>query len=127
MTFVKGQSGNPAGRPLGARNRKTLLLDGMLEDESVEMVQRLIEQAHAGDAAALRVCLDRILPRGQDRPVAAPRPLRRPQPLQQALLLGLGPEGHGRAAELAQHLAEPVVGPAQAVLGLKPKAKSRWL
>jgi len=52
--------------------------------------------------------------------VAAARPLGLSQPVQQALLLGLRPEGYGRAPEGPQHPAEPVVGPAQAVLGCQP-------
>src|SRR2546421_3278842 len=69
MTFVKGQSGNPAGRPPGALNKKTLLLEAMLAADSPDLVQKLIEKAMAGDNKALRLCLDRLLPRGRDRPV----------------------------------------------------------
>ena len=30
MPFVKGESGNPGGRPLGARNKATVALETML-------------------------------------------------------------------------------------------------
>ena len=32
--FEKGQSGNPAGRPAGSRNKATLLLDKLTDDEA---------------------------------------------------------------------------------------------
>ena len=31
MPFQKGQSGNPAGRPRGSRNRSTILFENLLE------------------------------------------------------------------------------------------------
>ena len=31
--FQKGVSGNPAGRPLGSRNRASLLMESLLEED----------------------------------------------------------------------------------------------
>jgi hypothetical protein len=69
MPFVKGQSGNPAGRPLGARNKETLAIEARLEARAAEIVDVAIGRAVRGDTPALRMCLDRILPRRRDRPV----------------------------------------------------------
>jgi hypothetical protein len=74
MPFEKGESGNPAGRPLGSRNRKTLLLEAMLEGEAEQLARRLIEKAMQGDSASLRHLLDRVMPGWRDRPVAFPLP-----------------------------------------------------
>jgi hypothetical protein len=69
MPFVKGQSGNPGGRPLGARNKQTLAIEALLEASAEEMVDLAVERARAGSSSALRICIDRILPRVRDRPV----------------------------------------------------------
>src|SRR5437763_14323105 len=47
----------------------------MLEERGAELIQHVLARAEAGDMAALRLCLDRALPRGRDRPVrfALPR------------------------------------------------------
>ncbi len=74
MTFVKGESGNPAGRPIGSRNRKALIIEGLLEGDAEGITQRAIELALRGDPTALRLCLERIYPRGRDRPVPFPLP-----------------------------------------------------
>lgn len=68
--FRKGQSGNPAGKPKGARNRTTLAAEALLDGEADALTRKAIERALEGDAVALRLCLDRILPARKDRPVS---------------------------------------------------------
>jgi hypothetical protein len=70
MTFQIGQSGNPAGRPKGARGKATILAEGLLDGEAQDIIRAAVDLAKAGDVAAIRVCLDRIAPRKRDRPVA---------------------------------------------------------
>jgi len=60
--FVKGQSGNPRGRPVGRRNNKTLAAAVLLEGESEALTRKAVELALAGDPTALRLCIERILP-----------------------------------------------------------------
>jgi hypothetical protein len=67
--FAKGVSGNPAGRPPGARNRVTLAVEALLEGEAEALTRKAIERALEGDGQALRLCLDRIAPPRRDRPV----------------------------------------------------------
>jgi hypothetical protein len=74
MPFVTGESGNPAGRPPGARNKKTLLIEAMLDAEAEGLTRRVIAKALEGDTGALRLCLDRLRPRGGDRPIPFPLP-----------------------------------------------------
>ena len=68
--FAKGQSGNPAGRPRGSRNATTLALESLLDGQADALTQKAVELALAGDMAALRLCMDRILPARRDRPVS---------------------------------------------------------
>src|SRR5262249_26267150 len=65
--FEPGQSGNPSGRPKGSRNKATALAEKLLDGESEAVLRKLLEMALAGDSAALRLCLDRILPPRRDR------------------------------------------------------------
>jgi Family of unknown function (DUF5681) len=69
MTFQSGQSGNPAGRPKGARGKATILAEGMFDGEAQEVIRAAIDLAKSGDVSVIRVCLDRIAPRKRDRPV----------------------------------------------------------
>ena len=66
--FTKGQSGNPAGKPKGARHRATLAAEALLDGEAEALTRKAIELALAGDPIALRLCLDRILPPRRERP-----------------------------------------------------------
>jgi hypothetical protein len=69
MTFKKGQSGNPAGKPPGSRNKATLLIEQLLDDDAKKIAEKAIELAKSGDSTALRLCLDRIAPARKDRHV----------------------------------------------------------
>jgi len=65
----KGQSGNPAGRPVGARNKATLAVQALLDGEAEALSRKAVELALQGDLAAIRLCLERILPPRKDAPV----------------------------------------------------------
>lgn len=67
--FKPGKSGNPEGRPKGSRNATTLALETLLDGQATALTQTAIDLALTGDMAALRLCLDRILPARKDRPV----------------------------------------------------------
>lgn len=67
--FVKGQSGNPAGRPRGSRNKASLLAEALLEDETEGIIRKLAELARAGDMTALRLCLERLILPLKERPM----------------------------------------------------------
>lgn len=62
MPFQKGQSGNPAGRPRGSRNQSALLLENVLVGDAEAIARRAIDLAKDGDVAAIRMCMDRLLP-----------------------------------------------------------------
>ena len=61
--FPKGHSGNPAGRPFGSRNKSTIAAQELLAGEAEALTRKAIEAALAGDPTAMRLCLERILPR----------------------------------------------------------------
>lgn len=67
--FAKGTSGNPSGKPKGARHRSTLAAEALLEGEAEALTRKAVELALAGDTVALRLCLDRLVPPRRDRPV----------------------------------------------------------
>jgi hypothetical protein len=68
--FERGKSGNPKGRPKGARNQATVLAEALLDGEANAITRKLIERALEGDTTALRLCLERLLPPRRGRPVA---------------------------------------------------------
>jgi Family of unknown function (DUF5681) len=70
MPFEKGESGNPAGRPRGSRNRATLLMEGLLADDAEAIGRKAIAMAKQGDMAAIRLCMDRLAPVRKGEPVA---------------------------------------------------------
>jgi len=67
MKFDKGQSGNPAGRPPGSRNKATILAEAMFQGEAETIIRMAIDKAKEGDITAIRLCLERVFPRPRDR------------------------------------------------------------
>ena len=67
MPFEPGQSGNPAGKAKGTRNKVTLAIEALLDGEAEALTRKAIELAKGGDLAALRLCLDRLAPPRKDR------------------------------------------------------------
>ena len=67
--FKPGQSGNPSGKPKGARNKTTVAMEKLLDDDAATITSKAIELAKNGDLTALRLCLERIIPPRKDRPV----------------------------------------------------------
>jgi len=67
--FKKGQSGNPAGKPIGARHKTTLAIQALLDGEAEEIARRAVEAAKGGDMTAIRLVLERVLPARKDSPV----------------------------------------------------------
>ena len=72
--FKKGQSGNPAGRPPGSRNKTTIASQNLLDGEAEAITRKAIRMAKNGDTLALRLCLDRIYPKPKESRIKAPLP-----------------------------------------------------
>ena len=72
--FKPGQSGNPSGRPKGARNKSTVAAEALLDGESEALTRRCIDLAMEGDSTALRLCLSRILPVKRENPISLDMP-----------------------------------------------------
>jgi uncharacterized protein DUF5681 len=66
--FEKGESGNPAGRPKGSRNRASLIRDALIDGASERLLQKALEKADGGDSRMLELFLKPIL--RQERPVS---------------------------------------------------------
>ena len=72
MPFVKGKSGNPAGRPPGIVSQ--MKLRESIAKDIPEILAAMVEQAKAGDTQAARLLLDRTLPaiKPTDTPIVLP-------------------------------------------------------
>ena len=57
------------GRKPGSRNRTTLAALNLLDGEAERLSRRAVELALAGDVAALKLCLDKVVPPRRDRPI----------------------------------------------------------
>ena len=61
MGWAKGVSGNPAGRKKGIPDRRTQARELFAEHKD-GLIATAIRLAMGGDATALRLCLDRVVP-----------------------------------------------------------------
>ena len=62
-----GQSGNPAGRPKGSRNRASLAVEELLAGDAEAIARTLIDLAKTGHMGALRLCIQRLSPAPRHR------------------------------------------------------------
>jgi hypothetical protein len=77
--FPKGRSGNPRGKPKGARHKTTLLAEKLMQNDAENIVNAVLTAARAGDMTAARIVLDRIAPARRDNPVTFALPkIKRP-------------------------------------------------
>jgi hypothetical protein len=60
---------NPAGWRRGSRNKATLAAASLLDGEALGLTRQAVEAALAGDMSAMKLCLERVLPRCHERPV----------------------------------------------------------
>jgi len=67
--FRKGTSGNPAGKPRGARHKTTLAVEGLMGQYAHQVTARMVKRAVDGDVGAARLILDRIAPVRRGRAV----------------------------------------------------------
>jgi uncharacterized protein DUF5681 len=70
--WQKGQSGNPAGRRKGSKNRATLWAEAMVEGELEAVIGAVLERAKEGDAVAQRFCVARLMPAARERRLTLP-------------------------------------------------------
>lgn len=60
--FKSGESGNLKGRPKGSLNCRTQLIK-LIEPHAEQLAAKLIELALSGDISALRLCIERLIPK----------------------------------------------------------------
>ena len=65
--FQPGVSGNPSGRPKGALNKTTIILQQLIDGEGELVVKKALELAKGGDGTALRLIMDRLIPPRKDK------------------------------------------------------------
>jgi hypothetical protein len=63
--FVQGN----LGKPRGARNKSTVMLEKMMQDDGADVMRAVLAAAKSGDVAAARMIMERLLPPHKDRPV----------------------------------------------------------
>ena len=68
MTFKRGKSGNPQGRPKGIISRRGQL-SKLLEPHAEALINKAVELAKAGDINALRLCLERLIPKPREESI----------------------------------------------------------
>jgi Family of unknown function (DUF5681) len=110
--FEPGQSGNPAGRLRGSRNRATRFAQALLDNDLEALVTKAIARALEGDALALKLCVERILsPQRQTRVSFEMPPLATAEDAMKALAAIAAATAEGELAPTeARDLSVPVNG-----------------
>lgn len=74
MTWKKGESGNVAGKPRGATNMATRMVQAIMEKGAKEITEAVVDLAKGGDLGAARLVLERLIPPAKERPVSLALP-----------------------------------------------------
>lgn len=76
--WKKGQSGNPLGRPVGAKNKITMMkqalegeLRAQLGPQMAQVLAKAIEMALDGDGPMIKLLVDKVLTTSKDDPSEA--------------------------------------------------------
>ena len=69
MVWAKGQSGNPTGKPIGAKNRATRMVQAIMEGGAKEITEAVVRLAKEGDLSAARLVLERLVPPAKECPI----------------------------------------------------------
>jgi len=72
--FVRGQSGNPAGREKGSRNRATLLAEQLFDGAAEAVITKAVTMSLEGNVGALGIAVRNIIPPRRSRPCDFPLP-----------------------------------------------------
>lgn len=67
--FLPGTIPNPNGRPKGSLNESSRVALSLLAGEAEGLARKAVELALAGDSAALRICIERLIPVARERSV----------------------------------------------------------
>lgn len=68
--WPKGTSGNPSGKPPGARHEALKALDAIGSEGAAEVMNSVVAAAKGGDMQAANILLRRLWPERKGRPVA---------------------------------------------------------
>jgi hypothetical protein len=94
------------GRPRGSRNKRAVLVEELLAENSHSLLSQALKMAHEGNVPLLRLLLDRVLPRPKDAPVEiGPLPIGTPAELEQSQAKVMQELGLG---QLTLHQAEQI-------------------
>lgn len=69
-----GQSGNPAGKKPGSRNKATVMVMKLMEDGAKDIAGAVVKAAKDGDMVAARIVIERLAPPLRERPVSIDLP-----------------------------------------------------
>jgi hypothetical protein len=67
------KAGNP-GKPKGTRHRATLIAEALIDGSGELLVKKCVEMALGGDAAAMRLVMERLCPPRRERTVSLAMP-----------------------------------------------------
>jgi|SRR6516164_1194919 len=67
--FEPGQSGNPNGRPKGARNKVTRAIEALIDGQGEAIAAKAVEKALQGDSPMQRALLSTLVPPRRERTV----------------------------------------------------------